>query len=335
MFLSAGVRFEANVEALNSVETTGNFSKHRKVPYIIWNEEKESYDVIYVPAMSGESLAHAYQELLVREALNLDKNAPICDDCRRGEFFKSMNKDHLKGKVDVSKLKQITPQEVEKSIVNNCLIEDIGGFLYAEKPPVKRTSSFQFSYAVPVKNVALLSVTEPLLHARHAQMREMKGKSEREGAAEQMIYYVEAGTAIYGFTFNLDLDSIGLSSFTGEPIIGKKDLEFRKEVAVRAFIRMISSKQFGAKLSRFFPAGDILGVYVSLTQHPFSVTSPIYKDAISMTARRLDVLKSKFNEKVSLIVYDSMEGVEGLSYDFIEVVKTPEEVGALLIERGF
>ncbi len=333
MFLSAGVRFEANVEALNAVETTGNFSKHRKVPYIVWNEDKSKYDVIYVPAISGESLAHAYQELLVREALQMNANAPICDECRRGEFFKSMNSAHLASKVPNAK--QASPQDIEVGVVTNCLVEDIGGFLYAEKPPVKRSSAFQFSYAVPVKKVALLSVTEPLLHARHAQMREMKGKSERQGAAEQMLYYVEAGTAIYGFTFNLDLDAIGVSSFTGKPILNEEEIEFRREAAVRAFIRMVSSKQFGAKLSRFFPAGDIITVYVSLTQHPFSVTSPIYQGAALTTAKRLDVLKSKFSEEVSLIAYDPLEGTDGLKFDFVTLAETPEEVGAHLLERGY
>ncbi|MEN3007394.1 MAG: hypothetical protein ABC578_06985, partial [Candidatus Methanosuratincola petrocarbonis] len=31
MFLSVGVEFEANVEALNMVETAGNYAKHRRV----------------------------------------------------------------------------------------------------------------------------------------------------------------------------------------------------------------------------------------------------------------------------------------------------------------
>ncbi len=332
MFLSAGVRFEANVEALNSVETTGNFSKHRKIPYIIWSDGKSKYDVIYVPAVSGESLAHAYQELLVREALQMDASAAICDECKRGEFFKSMNKEHLKGKV--SNVDGASPQDIERGVVTNCLVEDIGGFLYAEKPPVKRSSAFQFSYAVPIKKVALLSVTEPLLHARHAQMREMKKKSKREGAAEQMIYYVESGTAIYGFTFNLDLNAIGLSSFTGEPLLDGKELGFRQKTAIRAFARMISSRQFGAKLSRFFPVGDILTVYVSLTDSPFSVTSPIYQAAALTTAKRLSILKEKFKEEVSLIVYDPLDGTAGLDFEFVEIVETPEEVGARLLERG-
>ena len=73
MFLSVGVRFEANVEALNMVETAGNYGKHRRVPYLIERDGK--LKTVYVPALSGESLAHAYQEHLVREVLSL--NLPV------------------------------------------------------------------------------------------------------------------------------------------------------------------------------------------------------------------------------------------------------------------
>ncbi|MEM1718256.1 MAG: type I-A CRISPR-associated protein Cas7/Csa2, partial [Thermosphaera sp.] len=57
MFLSIGVRFIANIEALNMAETIGNLSKHRKAPIIV--PTREGYRVLYVPAISGESFAHA------------------------------------------------------------------------------------------------------------------------------------------------------------------------------------------------------------------------------------------------------------------------------------
>lgn len=330
MFISAGIRFEANVEALNSVETTGNYSKHRRVPYLVKEDE---FKIIYIPALSGESLAHAYQEILVKEAdivYGGNGTAPICQDCRRGEFFKSMNKAHLKGKVDVEK--ETKAETIEKGIVENCLVEDIGGFLYAEKPPVKRTSAFQFSYAVPVKRFSLLSVTEPQLHARHAQMREMKKRSDREGAAEQMLYYVEVGTALYAFTFNLDLDSIGISAFTGENLLHAEEKRQREQAALRAFARLISSKQFGAKLSRFFPVGDIVGVYLSITEGPFSVTSPIYDFAALTTAKRLKVIKEHFKEQIKLYIYDAIEDLSKLEeFDFVTICETPEEAVAKLL----
>ena len=333
MYVSAGVRFEANVEALNAVETTGNYAKHRKVPYIVLDENGE-YKVIYVPALSGESLAHAYQEHIVNESRNIYKSPPVCTDCINGEFYKSMNKNHLSGKIN--KVEDMSPEEIERNIVLNCLVEDIGGFLYTEKPPVKRTSSFQFSYAVPVKSLALLSITEPQLHARHARMKEVKKKGERKEASEQMIYYIETGTAIYGFIFNLDLDAIGLSSYTGEAVVDEDEKERRVKVALKAFGRMISSKQFGAKLSRFFPVGDIISVYVAVTENPFTVTSPIYDDPVKLTAERLWHIKSGFGEKVSLYAYNMtpIDTSWAEKYDFVRQLSTPEEVATYVFKEG-
>uniref|UniRef100_A0A7C2K5F0 Type I-A CRISPR-associated protein Cas7/Csa2 n=1 Tax=candidate division WOR-3 bacterium TaxID=2052148 RepID=A0A7C2K5F0_UNCW3 len=301
MFLSVGVRFEANVEALNMVETAGNYSKHRRVPYLV--EDNGKLKTVYVPALSGESLAHAYQEHLVHEAAIL--NLPVCEDCERYEFFKSMNKLHLEKKVNPI---PDNPQDIERAILTSCVVEDIGGFLYAEKPPVRRSSAFQVSYALPVKSVALFATSEPQLHARHAQIdtsskkddistNTQTGVSSKKGSAsEQMIYYVETGTSLYGFTFNLDLNAVGVSAITSKPILEEEDIKARREVALKALFRMLSSMQFGAKLSRFFPVGGITEIALAVTDHPFVVTSPIYDDYITKTERRLKVLES-FDEK--------------------------------------
>lgn len=387
MFLSVGVRFEANVEALNMVETAGNYSKHRRVPYLV--EEDGKLKTVYVPALSGESLAHAYQEHLVKEALSLD--LPVCDDCRRNEFYKSMDEVHFapklfnrqdvfndilgngnlkkvigntislliaeiekesnKNRPNEDKLKELekfkefmenlkgyekpreyllndlslaaqifgkyvikkgilglSPARIEEIIVKSCVIEDVGGFLYTGSMPIRRSSAFQVSYALPVKSMALFATSEPQLHARHAQM---DSSSKKGNASEQMIYYVETGTALYGFTFNLDLDAIGVSAITSEPILGEDEIKSRREAALKALFRMLSSAQFGAKLSRFFPVGGIREVAVAVTEHPFVVTSPIYDDYVAKTERRLKVLN---------------ELGEGYLFTVASEDKVPEEV---------
>ncbi len=313
MFLSIGVRFEANVEALNMVETAGNYGKHRRVPYLI--EEKGKLKTVYVPAMSGESLAHAYQEHLVSEALSA--SLPVCEDCQRGEFYKSMNKVHLQKKVNPIPSE---PTKIEEVIVEACVVEDVGGFLYAEKPPVRRSSAFQVSYALPVKSVALFATSEPQLHARHAQM---DASSKKGNASEQMIYYVETGTALYGFTFNLDLDAIGVSAITSKPILEENEIKKRREASLKALFRMLSSGQFGAKLSRFFPVGGITELIVTVTEHPFVVTSPIYDDYIEKTRRRLKVLEN-FDEDYFIGTADEEKVPE-------EVIK---EAMDYLMEKG-
>ncbi|RLF55325.1 MAG: type I-A CRISPR-associated protein Cas7/Csa2 [Thermoplasmata archaeon] len=317
MFVSVGVRFEANVEALNMVETAGNYSKHRRVPYII--EEEGKLKTVYVPALSGESLAHAYQELLVKEAK--EARIPVCEDCSRAEFFKSMDKQHLGTKVPDIK-KGIKPHEIEHGILKRCAVEDIGGFLYAENPPVKRTSAFQMCYALPIKSMALYATTEPQLHARHAQL----GEGEKGGVSEQMIYYVEAGTALYGFSFNLDLDAIGRSNITDEILLSMDEVKMRKMISLKALFRLISSHQFGAKLSRFFPVGGIVSTLATVTEHPFSVTSPIYDDYAEKTRKRLEAIKKAFGEPYLYKVTDETTVPEEVLHEMIEYVKEKEHL---------
>ncbi|HHC18811.1 MAG TPA: type I-A CRISPR-associated protein Cas7/Csa2 [Euryarchaeota archaeon] len=314
MFVSLGIRFEALVEALNMSETVGNYSRHRRVPYII-KDEDGSYRSVYVPAISGESIAHAYQVLLAEEAIK--DGLKVCEECRRGEFFKSMNRNlaRRKGVVDGDDFKV-----TERKIVENCVVEDIGGFLLAEGNPVKRTSAFQVSYALPIKRAVMASVVDPQLHARHSIAPEAR-EGSREGASEQMIYYVEIGTAIYGLVFNIDLAAIGVSAY-GDKILSDNEIKKRQVVALKALLRMLSSKQLGAKLSRFFPHEEIKTMFATVSEKPFTVSSPLEDTFIQETLRRAKVIEEKFGEKIAIY---------GFSKEFDlpeEVVKleTPEEV---------
>jgi len=61
--LSMSLRIEVNVEAFNAIETVGNLTKHRRAPMVIPTDE--GHRLIYVSAVSGESIANAYQRNLV------------------------------------------------------------------------------------------------------------------------------------------------------------------------------------------------------------------------------------------------------------------------------
>lgn len=65
--ISGSVRFLVNVESLNGVESVGNLSRHRTAP-IVTRKSTGEYVIRYVPVISGESLAHAYQMALVEIA---------------------------------------------------------------------------------------------------------------------------------------------------------------------------------------------------------------------------------------------------------------------------
>lgn len=90
--------------------------------------------------------------------------------------------------------------------MKNCVVEDIGGFLYFGRPSVKRSPRFLVSSMVlslDSLEVGALSA-EPSFHVLHGLL----------GATgeEQAIYALEVGSAVYALTFNLNLDGIGMLS---------------------------------------------------------------------------------------------------------------------------
>ena len=72
IYFSFRGRVYINAEALNMVESIGNYVKHRRIPVVI----PESYVTYMVPAISGESIAHGYQYVLAQKAV--EKGLPVC-----------------------------------------------------------------------------------------------------------------------------------------------------------------------------------------------------------------------------------------------------------------
>lgn len=69
--LSLSARILLNVEALNMIESIGNLVRRRRAPIVI-PLENGGYILRYTPAISGETLAHAYQEILASLATKLN-----------------------------------------------------------------------------------------------------------------------------------------------------------------------------------------------------------------------------------------------------------------------
>jgi len=293
MYLSLGMRFKANVEALNMSETVGNVSRHRRVPII--TEEGGEYRLVYVPAISGESIAHAIQWNLVEVAKQLyGEKAPIDPWSKRGEFIKFGDSKHL-----TEELKSIINQKIEvekkqhlfeKTAIRESIVADVGGFLYAENPPVKRTSPLYVGYAVPVEDAIEVTAIEAQVHARQVPV----GITKDEERQAQMLYYVEIASAIYGVTISLDVDSIGRTSMVKvEPAVSDEDRRTRLKATIGALALTMGQKLFGAKRSRFTPILEVINAVAVITDPlPFNVSPPQGRNYIENTIERV----SKFKE---------------------------------------
>jgi len=309
MFVSIRGRVLINVEALNMTESVGNYVKHRRVPVIL----PESYTTYFVPAISGESIAHGFQVALAEEA---KKNGlPVCKLCEKGIFLKSTNESVFR-----EAFGQDPPKDefqFEKTVISNCLVEDVGGFLYAPRAGgnVKRTSNFYTGYMIPTKEALENVVIEPQLHSRYALGTPPEIMKEQG----QMIYYVELSSAVYTFSFDLDTKYIGKASFVydkaGQDVVN--DRNRRIETTLDAIQKFLIEFAFGAKKTRFLPVIEWESLVIAVSDDVWTVPSPFTRNYIEKTRKKME----KVNYNTKLFVFPDDGGFEEVAVRAVEGAK--------------
>jgi len=379
VWVSLGLRAVVNVEALNMVESVGNVTRHRKAAIVY--KTKTGYVIRWVPVISGETIAHAYQYWIAK--LAKDRGLPVCSYCSIGEFVKHtqlevfgdlqwekslrdiynalmniqdrrdkdelltslntlkglttylpddvrnryvelINKavDYVNSKASRSKGKRVMVEldrilrgqininsisALERVLVANCVVEDIGGFLIAGRIPIKRTSRFSVGYMVPAIDAIDKTIVEPQFHVRHAP------KAQQILGQAQMPYYVEVSSAVYLLTFSLDISSIGkISMVKIEDVVDKEERMKRVNCALDALALMLDSKLFGAKLTRFNPIIDYETIIVAVScKYPFNVSPPLSINYITETINRANNFSKMMNDEVKIFGYKvDVENVE-------------------------
>jgi len=296
IFLSIRGRVVINVEALNMTESVGNYVKHRRVPVII--KENGGYGVYFVPSISGESIAHGFQDILAKIA-NSNK-LPVCKLCDKGILLKSSNENIFKAAFGIDVPKE--DYELEKTVIEGCIVEDVGGFLYAHgERNVKRTSNFYVGYMIPVNEAIKNVVIEPQLQTRYALGTPFVSKEEKG----QMIYYVELSSAPYTFSFDLDTKYIGKTTFViDKPRSEVKNRKERIITTLNALQTFLLELMFGAKKSRFLPVINWESVVIALSDDVWTVPSPFTLNYIEKAQNK----KEKINYNTSLYIYDGTKG---------------------------
>jgi len=317
MYVSVRGRVLINVEALNMTESVGNYVKHRRVPVIL---PTGGYTAFFVPAISGESIAHGYQEVLANIALS--KKLPVCSLCSKGIFLKSTNEEVIKRAFNIQKVPG-SEHEVETLIVKNCVVEDVGGFLYAPRGggQAKRTSNFFTGYMIPVREALESTVIEPQLHMRYALGTPFVKSKREAGQLGQMIYYVELSSSVFAFSFDLDTKFIGKATFSidhiGEDLVS--DSKERVKVALLALEKFLTELLFGANKTRFLPIVEWESLVIAVSDDVWTVLSP---NSAKYVGESINKLKS-VNPNVKLFVYINPDVLKGTS-EYIK--KKTEEI---------
>lgn len=325
VYVSLSTRILLNIEALNMTESIGNFIRHRRAPVVI--PTGNGYMLKYVPGISGESLAHAYQEVLAKLASEM--NLKVCNLCSKGVFVKHTDKSvFARSGISISQDKLKDPAEVERIIIKNCVVEDIGGFLYTDAA-LKRTSRISFGYMIPAMDAIRFSAVEAQFHVRYDPL--VKGE-----AAKQMIYNVEAGSALYVLNSTIDLCGIGLSSMNGSQVVDSDERLKRIELALKALELMTTQQLFGAKKTRFNPDWKIISLLI-LVSSPIQLNTlpghdkEFIKHTVETTSIAVKSLNEgvvKINESASIYYYTEEKVEEPSKKDSVEVYRltNPTEV---------
>ena len=307
--VSLGVSFRVlvNQESLNMAESVGNVTRHRKAPVVV--RIGGAYKLLYVPVVSGMSLAHHYQRHLARVASSMGLS--VTRMSLLGYFMKFADDKIIKsyypevaGKVDKK-----DPCKSERAIVEACTVADVGGFLYTDGL-VKRTSRFSFSYLVP----ALDAVEQggvgstPQLHVRFTPQAKQ---------GEQVPFYNDNSSALYTATFLLEVDGISrldvCQALKGGPAsLGREEQLRRFEASVKALIAMLGNLAFGAKRTRNLPHWKIQSAVVAgaVGVAPFVPSSGHSPDYIAETLQRAKSQQEQGVLKSYKILAYNREGLE-------------------------
>jgi CRISPR-associated protein Csa2 len=329
-FISVAVRVLMNLESLSGVETIGNLARHRTAPIVM--PDGEGYAIRFVPVLSGESLAHSYQELLVQEARS--RELPIGTYSGRLEFLKFAD-EHIMSEEGIDPPRNEEDiRRAEVDILLRDYVADVGGFLYAgtRGSPIKRTSCFQVGYAIPALWEQEIAALESQFHVRFAPSR----------LQAQIPYNVEVGSALYTFTFNLDTSRVGIpSTIFGNRSKREKELDESRPKrvvgALSALLKFYSYLSFGAKRSRFLPNMEVVSSVASYSSNShFTVSPGNDKNYILRSAARRDEFVKRagdlgYKTEVELFAYDR-EGVSAGSG--VETLKTIEEMLGRIIESA-
>jgi len=321
--ISGSARFLINVESLNGVESIGNLTKHRTAPVVV-KASNGGYLIRYVPVISGEALAHAYQVALVDIAKKI--GLPVGLFSSQYEFIKFSTD-------EVLKLEKINPpkdfndaRRFEVEVLLKDVVADIGGFMYAGKPPVRRTSRIKFGYMIPaLKSEEIPAQLEAQFHVRFSNKPE-------EG--RQAVFNVEVSSALYVLSFELDEDLIAVPSTVGNRQKDEDKLESSKRERIEAAIKAlysILSGNFGGKRSRFLPSMKLVSLVVTRTDFPF-IPEPAHEDNyIEVTVGRMEKAKSIFNGKIAEAYVINNEGLKVPSS--AEVIPTVEDLIDKLVKK--
>lgn len=305
-------RLLINVHTANAEGAVGNYMALSKM--FIVRRVNGNYEVQEEPVISGNMIKH-WHAVATTEILKSWGYEAICNGCKRHVMYRStlgMNEEY--------------------DYVKECAIEDLHGFLDAEKQ-IRRESLVKFSFMIPVEEQR--SEFSSITHNR--VVIDEEGKIPK-GEQAMMLMKREHASGIYGFLCSMDLAFTGVSIANPEKKLPQNDRKIRAKAAIAALTDLLSGR-FGAAQARASPIIKALELACVGSRKPIpNAVHGFYRDYADDTA---SVIKAAVSQ--GLIEEDEMKIAvmgERLIVAFkekgipIDEVKTASEAVAKLVEAS-
>lgn len=290
MYVKVAAKMLINLHDLNNERPTDI----RRV-YIIDDSGKSQE----VTAVSGLMLKH-YHFIFAKQLLEIWwKEKKLCEYCARGEAYRIPKEDPLLNEIiskyvveDKEKKKKRLNKppiqiggELEEEAIKRCAFEDMHGLLFPhDLVPIRRESPIKFSWLLPV-----IGTETPVVTATHTRVAKVAAPEEQQ----QMIFYKQYSSGIYGMTASIDLASIGRSHITGKRVLSDDEYKLRIKGALLAFIPLLGG-EFGANLTRALPHVKPLELLVAYSE-TFPIPTPISPIYVNYASLSLDIYRKLAN----------------------------------------
>jgi len=297
-FLTLAMTVRLNIHDLNNEAIAGNVADIRLVRLV-----DENGNAREATGVSGRMLKHwhlAYMRDF--ELKERPEESRLCRSCRIAEPMRPVFSDETIKKLQ-KKVSLVEIALAEKEAVQNCIIDDIHGFLSTTATPVRRNSRTMFSWLVPV--LASLDARRQALHTRVS--REVPVTEEERRA--QMLFYKSYASGVYGMVSAFDIERVGYVESSGDYVIDEREQKIRLKRALDSYHLMIGGS-IGASLSHALPHAKCEELVVALsTDGPLpNFTSPIYKAYLE---NYLGMLKYP-DKSVNVLAYSSIRSLDDL-----------------------
>jgi CRISPR-associated protein Cst2 len=285
--ISISGELSLDLHALNNERSEGNQTFTRQVT-VLDQEGK----LTTVNAISGDMFKHIQAKHL--HSISLEEGLNLCNGCLNFDSNRIAS-----DKEFTSSYKKETPdEEVYRSIIHKCVIDDIEGMMAtANNKNVARKSIIEFGWVVgkPEK-----TYTNNYFHLKKATNASIVDENKAENSG-QNIFYRPLNTGVYATVIHMETSRIGLNEASLNYDIDQEERKKRYAALLKSVLYTFLKTEGAMRASQAPHLHDFKGVItVSFSTLPAPSVSPLNgdykKEIVNITANLNEISPEKHVE---------------------------------------